>query len=147
MSNGFRYGLSLSFSARFIASWNFSSRIRSRSFIELSSWAKICSRICFCLSRPLTISSNEARGLVFSSCESRAPVEESIINVASQQGQIRVNFVVSATAYSLSVPGLLQVYISNKNKRGDAKSHPCCRPPLATPLRNYFLYCAPHFFC
>src|ERR1043166_9425838 len=117
MSNGFRYGFFFSFFARFLASLNFSFRIPSRSFMELSSWAKICSRICFCLSRPLTISSKEARGLVFSSCERRAPVEESIINVASQQGQIRVNFVVSATASSLSLSGLLQVYISKSGSR------------------------------
>ena len=82
--------------ARFIASWNFSSRMRSRSFIELNSCEKICSRTCFCLSSPFTISSNEASGLAFSSCEIMAPVCESIVNVASQQGQMIVNRVVSA---------------------------------------------------
>src|ERR1043166_4748969 len=147
MSNGFRYGLSLSFSARFIASWNFSSRIRSRSFIELSSWAKICSRICFCLSRPLTISSKEASGLVFSSCESSTPVEESIVNVASQHGQIRVNFVVSATVIIPFVAGLPPVYISRKNKGGNARSPPRLPTAVNNTLRNYFLYGARRFLC
>src|SRR6185503_2458997 len=70
--------------------------MRSRSFIELSSCAKICSRSCFCLSSPLTISSNEASGFAFSSCERMAPVCASIIIVASQQGQMIVNLEVSA---------------------------------------------------
>src|SRR5260370_32972712 len=41
-------------SARFIASLNFSSSKRSRSFIELISCAKICSRVCFARSEEHT---------------------------------------------------------------------------------------------
>src|SRR5215218_6083885 len=76
--------------------------MRSRSFIELSSCAKICSRICFCLSRPLTISSNEASGLAFSSCERMVPVCASIVSVASQQGQMIANLEVSAMGLLLA---------------------------------------------
>src|SRR5215813_10240128 len=76
--------------------------MRSRSFIELSSCAKICSRICFCLSSPLTISSNEASGFAFSTCERMAPVCASIVIVASQQGQMIVNLEVSAIVVLLA---------------------------------------------
>src|SRR6202007_3343973 len=54
---------------------------------EVISWAKICSRVCFCLSRSLTISSKDPSGLVFSSCDKSAPVSASMLNIASQQGQ------------------------------------------------------------
>src|SRR5687767_15986808 len=83
--------------------------------MELSSCAKICSRCCFCLSSPFTISSNDASGLAFSSCEMITPVLASLANVASQQGQMMVNRDMSAIelpsceAGSITLRGLVLV--------------------------------------
>src|SRR6185369_6066220 len=92
--------------------------MRSRSFIELSSCAKICSRICFCLSSPLTISSNEASGFAFSSCVRMAPVCASIVSVASQQGQIIANLEVSAIVVLLAAGSIA----TKRHKKHKGKS-------------------------
>jgi hypothetical protein len=46
---------------------------------------------------PFAISSNEAMGFVFSSCEMSAPVCASMMRVDSQQGQMSVKRAVSVT--------------------------------------------------
>src|SRR5689334_24279577 len=108
--------------------------MRSRSFIELSSCAKICSRICFCLSRPLTISSNDANGFAFSSCEMRAPVCASIVSVASQQGQMIVNLELSAI--KTSAPSIA-TKSHKRHKQTEQKQRQ--ENPLSCPVCLYFL--------
>src|ERR1041385_245383 len=115
--------------------------MRSRSFIELSSCAKICSRICFCLSSPFTISSNEASGFAFSSCEIRAPVCASIASVASQQGQMIVYLELSAIK-NLLVGSSIATKRHKRHKQKEAGEQQLTVLLLLFPVLSVCAFCA-----